>query len=234
MGRKIEMSGKRYGRLLVVSESHKGRGGFYWNCICDCGSETTVLGTDLRRGHTKSCGCYNREMSEVKNTKHGLNGTRISRIHQNMKARCNNPNNTHYHNYGGRGISVCEEWSSLSSFSEWAFSSGYNDSLTIDRVNNDKGYEPSNCRWISKSEQSYNKRISPNSATGYPGINMLNNKYVAYIGFKNEKIHIGVFDNFDVAFEARRKKEMELYGRFLYKNPFAKIDKSSRVTGGEE
>ena len=223
MGRMKDETGNTYGRLKVIEVSHKGRGGYYWSCVCDCGERCVVLGTDLRRGHTKSCGCYNREMSSKEHTIHGLHGTRIASIHENMKARCNNPNNTWYSNYGGRGIKVCDEWSKLEKFAEWAFENGYKDNLTIERVDNNKGYEPDNCTWITKREQDFNKRINKNNKTGYSGIGIRKNKsgerFTARITVDGKSHNLGTFDTFLEAYEVRRESEIKFFGRYLYDEP---------------
>jgi len=110
----------------------------------------------MKNGFIKSCGCIKREML----TKHGLHGTRIERIWDNMKMRCSNPSDTSFKHYGGRGIRVCEEWKELKNFADWSFGNGYADNLELDRKDNNGNYEPNNCRWITHKEQQYNKRTN--------------------------------------------------------------------------
>ena len=132
-----------------------------WQCECDCGAAVTVAGKYLRNGDTKSCGCYNKDRTKAmgKNNKiHGDTGTRLWYIWKNMLKRCNKPNDKSYVNYGGRGIKVCPEWQDYKVFKSWAIRSGYSETLTIDRINNDGGYEPQNCRWVTMAVQSRNKR----------------------------------------------------------------------------
>lgn len=160
MGRFIDISGQRFGRLTVIShsgtDSHRTA---LWRCICDCGTEVIVPGTSLRSGNTKSCGCFNRDQVKERFTKHGMTESRLYQIWAGMKARCLNPNAVNYADYGGRGISICSEWlESFDSFQDWALQSGYRDDLTLDRKDNDGAYCPSNCQWVTMKAQSNNRR----------------------------------------------------------------------------
>ena len=164
MPKYIDMTGARYGKLTVIMRADDAPSGQKrWLCRCDCGKETIVHGQSLRSGHTVSCGCYrkaiNAEMGKQKLTKHGGARTRLYRIWKGMKQRCRDENSTRYQSYGGRGISVCEEWiDDFSAFQEWALKNGYQDDLTIDRKDTNGNYEPSNCQWISNKDQQANKR----------------------------------------------------------------------------
>lgn len=149
---KIDLAGKRFGKLLVLYKSDKK---WRWICKCDCGKLSEHYYYDLLNGYAKSCGCLKKE----RNLKHGQSQTRLYRIWSKMKQRCYNPNETCYERYGGRGVKVCDEWlNDFECFFDWAYSNGYTDKLTIDRIDVNGNYEPSNCRWADTYQQSRNKR----------------------------------------------------------------------------
>ena len=166
------IEGQRFGRLVALSKANSyvapnGRKSAKWLCKCDCGEFVEILATSLVRGHTRSCGCLARDVSFLSATKHGREGTRLYDVWTNMKQRCGNPQNPRFSDYGGRGITVCEEWLDFSNFASWADSSGYDETAgrglcTLDRIDNDRGYSPDNCRWVDMHEQRMNQRRMKN------------------------------------------------------------------------
>lgn len=170
-GRKriIDLTGQRFGKLVVLSMEEKTTKNTFWKCQCDCGNTTIVRSDRLKDGTTKSCGCYRQDQNHIPR-KHGMCNTRLYRIYIGMKSRCYNPHCRKFYLYGGKGIKVCDEWlgeHGYESFVKWALANGYNNSLTIDRIDSNGNYEPSNCRWADY--------VTQNNHT-------LNNHYITYKG----------------------------------------------------
>lgn len=164
MAKAINIAGQRFGRLTVIERVESPRAQAQWRCVCDCGKETVVRSQDLRNGHTKSCGCYGLEVS-VSHTPsfstHKESRSRLYRVWIGMKGRCNNCKNKAYSYYGGRGIKVCQDWDeSYALFRDWALANGYQENLTIDRIDVNGNYCPENCRWVSMKVQMNNTRAN--------------------------------------------------------------------------
>lgn len=170
MGKQSDLTKRKFDRLTAIRRNGTAKNGaVLWLCECECGKTKTVQANHLTSGYVKSCGClHNQRASEncIRRTVHGDKRgeyRRLYRVWVNMRSRCSNQNHKAYNAYGGRGITVCAEWNSYPDFKEWAISAGYDPDapygkLTLDRIDNDKGYSPDNCRWVDMKVQAHNRR----------------------------------------------------------------------------
>ena len=163
-----------------------------------CGKEFEAMTAHIKSGNTRSCGCQNGGRV------YGLANSQFYNTWKNMDKRCNNPKNKDYKNYGARGITVCTDWQDLANFVSWAEET-YIEGMTLDKENNDLGYNPENCRWVDKTTQQLNQRMHRNNTSGYVGIhwNKDKKKWSVRIAFKKERVHIGSFFTLEEAVQAR-------------------------------
>lgn len=215
MSKRIDITGNRYGRLTVTGyHSTNDKGKALWSCVCDCGEGYIAIGENLKAGKVTSCGCYRKEIAPIISATHGQSKTRLYSIWQDMRRRCSNPRNKEYKNYGGRGITVCQEWDEYMTFHTWAMNNGYSDELTIDRKDVNGRYEPSNCKWSTWSQQGQNKRLSTKNTTGMSGVTFKKDRdlYIVRIGVNGQRKFIGEFKTIEEAKQARIAAEQQYWG----------------------
>lgn len=191
-----DLTNRVFGRLTALSRSeNKSNRATVWLCVCMCGSHATVMTNHLIAGHTKSCGCLVTDSNKKRNTTHGHTNHKLYWVWSKMKGRCTNKNDKKYHNYGGRGITVCKKWSdSFAQFLEWSIDNGWQAGLQIDREDNNKGYSPSNCRYVNNAVNICNSQlIQANNRSGYRGVHF--DKYLGKWRAQIQKKRLGVFDS---------------------------------------
>lgn len=181
--------------------------------LCECGNTKILPITIVKCNYTKSCGCLARDNLIKRNYKHGLSRTGLSNTWYKMIERCNDKNNAGYKDYGGRGITVCDEWSNdFVCFYNWGISNGWKKHLQIDRINNDGNYEPNNCRFVTSAENCAvgRRRKNKSNTSNYTGVSYHINQKTFNAKFKEK--HIGSFKTLEEAVEARIAKEIEVFG----------------------
>ena len=154
------LTGMRFGRLIAIEPVGRNKyQNVIWRCACDCGNQAFVTAANLNK-KTRSCGCLKIDLLKERSTSHNMANTKLYKVWASIKQRCTNPQNKRFSDYGGRGIDMCHEWFEFEPFMEWAMTHGYSDGLEIDRINNDRGYYPDNCRFVDTKTNSRNKRNS--------------------------------------------------------------------------
>lgn len=221
MGAKRNLIGLKFGRLTVIGDGVHENWVHKWECKCECGNVVLVNTSKLTTGHTRSCGCLQKERTSEASLIHGKSKSRIHKEWRGILHRCKNPSASHYENYGGRGIKVCDEWqgeNGFLNFYKWSMENGYADNLTLDRKNNDKGYSPDNCRWVTHQENCWNRGTRKDSRTGKAGVTMVVTrtgkiKYRSCIMVNGKNIHLGYFYNLDEAIKAREEAEAKYWNK---------------------
>jgi len=224
MTKLIDITGKKFGRLTAVcidnSQRPKGSTRAYWKFKCDCGNVTYASGIDVRKGKIQSCGCLHDELVSKRFRKHGHSNTKLYFVWESMKQRCFNPNNKSFSDYGGRGVSICNQWkNSFYDFERWSIQNGYEVGKSIDRIDVDGNYCPSNCRWTDWKTQANNrrKRNSPvtnrlraDNISGVRGVSFdkSKNKWVAKMMYRNRIILDRSFTSYEEAVKERHLAEI--------------------------
>lgn len=227
---KIDLTGQKFSRLTIIRFLYSKKGKRYWECKCDCGRIEITNTDSLRSGKTKSCGCYAKERARDANIKHNQNGTRIYATYANMKQRCYYKKKSNYTNYGGRGIKLCNEWlgkDGFINFYNWAMANGYNDTLTIERIDVNGNYSPENCKWIPKDEQTKNK--TNNIVIEIDGEKKILAEWCKELNLRYGFVHSRIQSGWDVKDALMKPKEKT--GLFEYKGQKLTIKELSNICG---
>lgn len=208
-----DLTGIKFGRLKVLCQSEdyvkpNGEHNSKWFCKCDCGEEVYVMGNNLNRGTSTSCGCKQKENLVKRSCTHGLSKHLLYQVWHNIIQRCTNPKSNSFVNYGGRGVTVCNEWSNdFLKFIKFCTNNGWNSSLEIDRIDNNKGYYPNNCHFVTKSENCINRRKRKDNTSGYIGVvwDKKNSKWGAKVTNLNSIDYLGQYSTKKEALKSRNK-----------------------------
>lgn len=210
MSKFVDITGNKYGELVVLELTAPKESPIKWVCKCSCGTIKSIVGSSLKRGTSKSCGCIRTKKTVERSTTHGATKNnykiRLYRIWRGMKIRCEYPRAINYADYGGRGIKICDDWQIFNEFKTWALLNGYYDTLEIDRIDSNSNYSPNNCRWVSRTINTRNRRSAKGSTSKYVGVHFHKgvNKWVARLTLSKERIHLG---NFNTELEAAQVRD---------------------------
>ncbi len=183
----MDLTNQRFGRLVVLVQDDSDKNGHAkWICECDCGNVVSVYGSNLVRNLSISCGCFRVQHTKLSKTTHGCTDTPIYKKWEGMKRRCSTLSGSRYGYYKKKGIQVCAEWIEFENFKQWAIANGYQDNLSLDRIDNSQGYCPDNCRWVTFSQQMHNK--TNNRVIEYNGIKHDIAEWAAIVGLKYDTL----------------------------------------------
>ena len=183
-----DISGQKFGDLTALFFEYRNKNHqHFWRFRCECGNEVILRKSSVTSGNTKRCSECARKRKAIANTTHGMSKTRLYKEWAGIIQRCTNPNSTSYVRYGKKGIDICREWLSFDPFKDWALSNGYSDELTIDRIDNDKGYSPDNCRWATYEEQAHNQKTNRNLE--YNGETMTMAEWARKLGISSSSLY---------------------------------------------
>ena len=186
MSRLIDLTGRTFGRLTVIRKAGRSKTGtMKWLCKCECGNESITRSDNLRNGRAQSCGCLRREVPSKHLGTHFMTGTKIYNIWVHMRNRCSNPQNQAYKNYGARGITVCERWQIFDNF--YLDMGDRPGGMSLERIDNDKGYSPGNCKWATTKEQHRNTRR--NRIIEYDGRKQCLSEWADDVGMSSSVLH---------------------------------------------
>jgi hypothetical protein len=214
----MDLTGKRFGRLIAVSRAGQNKHGSYiWNCLCDCGAETSKVSSYLTSGKVKSCGCLFADSMRGRFTTHGHSSgrsrTQTYSTWKSMNARCHAPSASRFEYYGAKGISVCDRW--RYSFESFLEDMGERpEEMTLDRIDPDGNYAPGNCRWATRSTQSINRSKRKGCGSQYPNVHWRKNRWLVMLSVSGKKKYFGSFEDEElaglVAEVAREKRAVSL------------------------
>lgn len=208
MGKKFDLSGRRFGRLIAIERvGNNRRNRPVWKCKCDCGEFKNASSENLLRGTCTSCGCYQIEVNKTKGKTHGLSKTKLYSTWFGIISRCTNEHDSAYANYGGRGITVCKEWLDFLNFKKDIGDKPTN-YHSLDRIDNNKGYNPENVRWAIREVQNRNQRLRKDNKFGVRGVRQLScGNYFVQISVDGKKKSLGSFKTLEEAKKARLEAE---------------------------